>query len=158
MNEKTWIKGMALLVANLKAPDLTPEMATLRGDTYRRKLGHLSDEVWLYAVDAALEEPGGWFPGIGDLLDHAARAPVPAPAAALPDDTRTVEEKRADAKRLVGVLRAAVDGPDAPAVESSQGLSRAIERKPVVATDERLEALKRQAQEITAASSAEGGM
>jgi hypothetical protein len=146
VNEQTWIKGMALLVANLKAPDLTPQMATLRGDTYRRKLGHLSDEVWLYAVDAALEEPGGWFPGIGDLLDFASRAPIPAPAAALPDDTRTPDEKREDAKRGLEIVKAAYEErvatlPPRPIVSTPRPTE-------IIASDERLDELRRQARAI----------
>lgn len=128
---------------------------TLRGDTYRRKLGHLSDEAWLHAVEAALEEPGGWFPGIGDLLDHAARAPQQPSRAdrALVDDTRTLDERRADARRLLDLIEAEVRERE-KALPPTPVASLPPEETVIVLDQhpERLDELRRQAREITEAN------
>lgn len=152
MTQAAWVRGMALLVANLKAPELTSEMAMLRGDTYRRKLGHLTDDAWLYAVERALEEPGGWFPGIGDLLDFAARAPVMAPSATLPDDTRTLEEKRADARRFFEFITAELAAREKDLSPKPIATVPPAGETVVVLSDERLDILRAQAREIGGAA------
>lgn len=149
MRDETWVKGMAELVVSFPAPDQDPEVLRARGAVYRRELGSLTDDAWLYAVREAIRNET-WFPTVAQLLDYAGRAPVAAPKAALPDDTRTPEEKRADAKRLIGVLRDAI-GEEAPP-EGGDGFARAIPTKPVVATDERMEMLRAQAREIGGAT------
>lgn len=120
----------------------------MRGQTYHRLLAHLSDKAWFYAVDQAIEAPGGWFPSVGDLLDDAARAPQSEYRALLPADTRTVEERRAESvsglKLVKGAYEEAVKDGRIEAVVPRKPIAPAI----VEASDERLDLLRRQALEI----------
>lgn len=148
MTQAAWIKGMAMLAATTKSPDLTPEMATVRGQTYHRLLAHLSDKAWFYAVDQAIEAPGGWFPSVGDLLDDANRAPQTEHRALLVADTRTPDERRAEARNGLTLVKGAYSeavkaGTVAPTVPRRPPAPAIIE-----ASDERMDLLRRQAQEI----------
>lgn len=60
----------------------------------REKLNHLSDEQWRFTVEVALERCR-FYPTVVDLLEFASEWTGPA-RLALPDDTRTVREKRED--------------------------------------------------------------
>lgn len=150
MTEHGWARGMALLVANLKAPDHTPDMARLRGETYRRMLGQLSDDDWFFAVDEAIREPGGWFPGVGDLLNYASRAPH-LPVTALPGEPAlSAEERRQNAEHGMRLLREVEREvnrhlPPAPRVVAPE------EPYLAVVSDERLDTLRKQAAEILTA-------
>jgi hypothetical protein len=124
-------------------------MAKVRGQTYRRLLAHLSDAAWFHAVDAAIEAPGGWFPSVGDLLDDAARAPHPEVKGYLAADTRTVEERRAESVSGLRLVKGAYE----EAVKAGT-VKAAVPRGPVAptiveASDERMDMLRRQAEEIT---------
>jgi hypothetical protein len=148
MQDATWVRGIGDLAVSFPDRDQDPEVLEARGGVYRRELGSLSDEAWLYAVREAIRNER-WFPTIAVLLDYAARAPIAAPSAALPDDTRTPEEKREDAKRLLEVVRAAYEErvatlPPRPIVTTPPPGGREV-----IASDERLDELRRQAREIT---------
>jgi hypothetical protein len=91
-----------------------------------------------------------WFPTVAEILDHAGRAPQAAPRAALPDDTRTPDEKRADARKGLEMVKAAYEErvatlPPRPIVSVPRDTT-------VVASDERLDELRRQAREIGGAA------
>ena len=58
-----------MLVACCSSVDLTPEMATVRGNCYREDLAYLTDELWLYAVGVTRQ--GKWFPSIEELREVA---------------------------------------------------------------------------------------
>ena len=97
---------------------MTPETAAIRSRCYRQDLNHLTDERWLYAVRQL--RGGGWFPSVQEI--ECAAMSMPATAAprrlALPEDTRTREEKRADAARWLDRIRGIVErGDPAPEVE-----------------------------------------
>lgn len=49
-------------------------LETERANCYRRDLGHLSDEQWMWVCEQARKQE--WFPSINDLLDLAERAPI----------------------------------------------------------------------------------
>ncbi len=57
-------------------------------------MNHLSDDQWRFAVETALERCR-FYPAVVDLLDFASEWPG-LTQHALPSDTRTVEQKRAD--------------------------------------------------------------
>jgi hypothetical protein len=150
MQDGTWVKGMAELVVSFPAADQDQEVLRARGAVYRRELGSLTDEAWLYAVRESIRNER-WFPTVAQLLDYAGRAPVMAPSAALPDDTRTVEEKRADASRLLAQIKGAVkerekDLPPTPIV-TAQRESVVVDLE---ASSERLDELRRQREQILA--------
>src|SRR6185503_10169609 len=96
---------MAELVACSKDRDLTPETVAIRSRCYREDLNHLTDERWLYAVRQL--RGAGWFPSVQEIECAALSMPAPAVPArlALPEDTRTRDEKRADAKRWLERIR-----------------------------------------------------
>jgi hypothetical protein len=96
---------MVELLANLRDRDLTPAMLKVRGESYRRELDHLSDEAFDHAVKTAIRTLD-WFPTVHQLLEFAAEAPQPA-RSLLSDDTRTLEEKRADAAKGLAMIRLA---------------------------------------------------
>lgn len=158
MTDHAWEEGMALLEANLRDTDKTAAMKALRGATLRAAMDHLTDRQWGGVVQEALRSPTGWFPVLGELEDYAARLPQEPTSLALPDDTRTAEEKRADAARLLDTIKAAVVErektlPPSPIVTLPQ--ERIVEL-----SDERLEELRRQAREIAeeAETTVKGGV
>ena len=105
MTNEAWTKGLALLGVDLRDRDLTPEMLQLRGDSYRRRLGHLGDEQWLYAVNAALDQLD-WYPTIHELLELAADAPPPATSGLLAGKTlEQLELDREEAKAVYARIR-----------------------------------------------------
>jgi hypothetical protein len=157
MQDGTWVKGMAELVVSFPAPDQDPEVLRARGAVYRRELGSLSDEAWLYAVREAIRNET-WFPTVAQLLDYAGRAPVAAPRAALPDDTRTPEEKRADAARLLETVKAAFE--ERVATLPPRPLVSTPPPPLVISKDdypERLDELERQKEQILAVTTATEG-
>lgn len=97
MEDRAWVDGMAELLASFPSQDQDEAVLAKRGEVYRRELGSLTDEAWLYAVREAIRSER-WFPTVAVLLEHARRAPAPT-ATMIPSDTRTVEEKRADFRR-----------------------------------------------------------
>lgn len=151
MNDHAWDEGMALFEANLRDRDMTPGMKALRGATLRAAMDHLDDQQWGAVVQEALRSPTGWFPVLGELEDYAARLPQHPTTTALPDDTRTLEEKRADAARMLEQIKAEV-------AERAKGLPPAPVASPppeetLIVLDEhseRLNELRRQAKEIVA--------
>jgi hypothetical protein len=88
---------MKSLLATMRDRDLSESMQDRRGQLYRQALGHLTDEQWRHAVNDVISSLD-WFPSVRQLLEAAARAPTPD-LLALPDDTRTTDEKRADFRR-----------------------------------------------------------
>jgi hypothetical protein len=153
MRDEAWVDGMRDLAVAFPTQDQDPNVLRARGAVYLRELGNLTDEAWLYAVREAIRNER-WFPTVNVLLDYAARAPQPPSRTVLPDDTRTSEERRADAKRLLEQLRQAI-GQDGADSEPTNGLTRAIPPKPVVATEERMTELRRQAAAIQQPATAE---
>jgi hypothetical protein len=151
-----WDEGMALLEANLRDRDLTPGMKSLRGATLRAAMNHLSDEQWGGVVQEALRSPTGWFPVLGELEDYAARLPQATTRTALPDDTRTPEERRTDAVRLLEQIKAAVrdaDLPPAPVVSVPREETVIVLKQ----YPERLDELRRQAAVIKETAPASTG-
>jgi hypothetical protein len=149
VTDHAWEEGMALLEANLRDADKTPAMKALRGATLRAALDHLTDRQWGAIVQEALRSPTGWFPVLGELEDYAERLPQEPTTAALPDDTRTPEEKREDAKRGLEIVKAAFEErvatlPPRPLVSTPPPGGHEV-----IASDERLDELRRQAREIT---------
>lgn len=167
MTDHGWDEGYSLLEANLRDTDKTPAMKALRGATFRAAMDHLSDEQWGVVVQQALRCESGWFPVLGELEAYAAALPptgsvtfVPtedgrvrrvitdAPAVPeLPGETRTPDEKREDAKRGLEIVKAAYEErvstlPPRPIVSTPRPTE-------VIASDERLDQLRRQAREIT---------
>lgn len=65
-----------------------------RSKILREKLNHLSDEQWRFTVELALERCR-FYPTVVDLLEFASEWGGPVKLA-LPEDTRSVEEKRAE--------------------------------------------------------------
>lgn len=167
MTDHGWDEGYSLLEANLRDTDKTPAMKALRGATLRAAMDHLTDEQWGVVVQQALRSESGWFPVLGELEAYAAALPptgsvmfVPTedgrvrrviteatPAPALTDETRTPEERREDAKRLLDQVVAAVTErekhlPPTPVVTQPEPAAL------VVLSDERLDELRRQARAI----------
>lgn len=102
-----WAEGMAQLVACCSDRDLSPGMLRLRGDSYHRDLGGLTDERWLYAVSVARRRR--WFPAIDELLEYAAEAPMPASMAALPEESSLSREgARSAAQRGLALVEQAL--------------------------------------------------
>lgn len=143
-----WVRGMALLLANTKSPNLTPEMATLRGQTLRRLIAHLPDADWLFAVDEAICAPGAWFPDVAQILDDASRAPRKEHRALLVQDTRTTEERREDARHGLKLVKGAYAAAVEAGTVKPQIVTKPAEPLIVQASDERLDFLRRQAEEI----------
>jgi hypothetical protein len=131
VTDHAWDEGMGLLEANLRDRDLTPHMKAIRGATLRAAMDHLTDEQWAVVVQRALRNEAGWFPVLGELEAYAAELPPmgtvtfvptedgrvrrvisPEPTVLLlPEspDTRSKEEKRADAARLLETVKAAFE-------------------------------------------------
>ena len=109
MTKQAWSAGMALLAVNLRDRELTQAEKALRGQAYRRELDHLTDEAWAAVVQDMIRSVD-WFPTIRELLDSAARlrSVVLPVERQLEADTRTPDEKRADAKRGLALVRAEV--------------------------------------------------
>lgn len=104
LTDAQWSEGWDELKATLpdrEIPD--PLLAARRGSSYRRELGHLTSEQWTFAVRAAVRSCR-WFPTIAELIGFASELPAPS-RLALPEDTRTREERRADAVRGLQVMR-----------------------------------------------------
>lgn len=123
-------------------------------------MDHLTDRQWGAVVQEALRSPTGWFPVLGELEDYAARLAQEPTSLALPDDTRTQEEKRADAARMLEQIKAEVverekSLPPAPLASRPQ-------EETVVVLDlysERLDELRRQARALEQeGNDAEGGV
>lgn len=148
METRAWVDGMRDLAVSFPSQDQDQEVLEKRGEIYRRELGSLSDDAWLYAVRESIRNER-WFPTVAQLLDYAGRAPVMAPAAALPDDTRTPDEKRADAARMLDTIKAELAAreaelPPTPVVTPPpEPTVVVLDRYP-----ERLDELRRQAREI----------
>lgn len=104
MTEDGWARGMAELLT-LPERDESPERKAIKGVTYRRELDGLTDELWLAAVRIALQRDK-WFPPVASLLEYASEAAGTLPRwNALPEDTRSIAEKRADARRGFEIFR-----------------------------------------------------
>jgi hypothetical protein len=143
------------LAVSFPSQDQDPEVLRVRGAVYLRELGSLTDEAWLYAVQEAIRNER-WFPTVAALLEYASRAPQAPFRAdrALPEDTRTPEEiqaeKRETAKRGLELVKAAYEEriatlPPRPLVS--------LPREDRIAwSDERLDELRKQAQEIGGAT------
>lgn len=104
MDQQSWDKGIALLLANLPQRDSSQGVQALRGETYRAHLAHLTAEAWEFTVDACIREEE-WFPAIATLLRHASGYQPPAPM----EPRRTDEEKDRDrevAKRGMAMIEA----------------------------------------------------
>jgi len=103
MTNEAWVKGMATLAANLRDRDLTAEMVTLRGDSYRRRLDYLADDHWLYVVDQVVDRYD-WFPTIHELLEVAdevgRRVTALVPAKSEAEREREREEAKATYRRV----------------------------------------------------------
>lgn len=125
MQDETWVKGMKELFASFPDRDHDEAVMTVRGEVYRRELGHLLDGTWLYAVRESIRKER-WFPTVAVLLEYAEAAPSTAPA--LPPHRMTDEERaeaREQTRRGLEMVRAAVEritGEPAPeAVKSMPG-------------------------------------
>ena len=157
MTNESWLQGLALLVANLRDRDLTPEAQAIRGATYRQELGHLSDAEWEATVRGCVRTLD-WFPSIRELLEHAAahRRESDAAKAIERRSEETREEGRAAARQGLALVRAAVAEaekllPPAPAHVLA-------EPEPVVVLqDERYDELQRQKAAILEAAERGGG-
>jgi hypothetical protein len=69
MRNEIWTKGMASLVAVLPPREkLSAGAQKIRGDVYRQKLEHLTDEQWMRTVDLTVEREA-YFPTIATLLE-----------------------------------------------------------------------------------------
>jgi hypothetical protein len=141
---------MALLAANLRDTDKTPAMKALRGATLRAAMDHLTDRQWALVVQEALRSPTGWFPVLGELEDYDARLPQEPTSMALPEDTRTPDEKRADAARMLDTIKAELAAREAE-LPPTPVVTPPPEPTIVVLDQhsERLDELRRQAQQIT---------
>jgi len=98
MTDEAWIKGMAELQC-LPVQDDSKERKAIRGTVYRRELDALSDALWLGVVRLAIQRCR-WLPPVSTLLEFASEvyeSPMLG-APRLSEDTRTVEQKRGDAK------------------------------------------------------------
>ena len=118
MTDRSWLMGWKQLQVCCREKDMTPEDEATKSRCYRDDLNHLSDERWLYAVRQL--RGAGWFPSVQEIECAALSMPAPAVPArlALPEDTRTRDEKRADAKRWLERIRGIVErGDPVPEVE-----------------------------------------
>lgn len=151
MRDEAWVMGMTELVVSFPDRDQDPEVLRARGAVYRRELGSLTDEAWLYAARESIRT-SRWFPTVAELLDLAGRAPVMAPRAALPDDTRTPDEKRAAARQGLELIRAEVAKSGAVPRTVATAMPQEERRVMAVDWDRRMELLRAQAREIGGAA------
>lgn len=145
MTDEAWIRGWTELAATLPDKDQEPVVLGVRGQVYRRELGKLTDQSWLYAVSEAVRNER-WFPTVACLLDYANDAPETRDAAMLkayvPTDQDRDKAKEA-ARRGVEMCREAferVTGEKAPPIKSMP--------KVVTLTDQRRAELEKHKAEI----------
>ena len=151
MKNETWIKGMSELAANFPDRDLPEAVLATRGDVYRRELGDLSDETWLFAVREALRNER-WFPSVAILLEYADGAGAPRIADLLPPHRPTEEEReairRGAAEMLDKIKAIPLAAAPAPRTEYRDPAA------PLVITDEKWDRAQAQARKILAEESA----
>lgn len=104
VTDQAWARGMAELVACCQDRDLPAGMQDVRARAYRQELGHLGDDVWLYAV--SVRRRYTWFPSIEQLLEAAAMAPKPKPAGLLEAPRMKPDEERAAASEGLRKIQA----------------------------------------------------
>lgn len=152
MTDSGWAAGIAKLLVAFPDRDQSAGVLQARGQVYREHLEDLSDEAWFWAVSEAVKGER-WFPTVAALRDYA-ESYTPAGYKLLPP-ARTEEQReadRAEARRGVEMIREALKRlPPAPV-----GLRPAEKREPALvhASDERLDELRRQAEEIMAGEEA----
>lgn len=109
LTDAQWKDGWEELKANLPGQEMTPEQALRRGNSYRRELGHLTNEQWIHAVSTALRV-SRWFPPIAELLEYAREIAPPVsgllPAARKPETPAEVEQWRAGIQAGMDQIRA----------------------------------------------------
>src|ERR1700741_2138078 len=96
---------MKELAASFPDRDLPEAVLETRGDVYRRELGGLTDEAWLFAVREAIRNER-WFPTVAALLEYSDSAGAPQPVAGLLEAPVRTEEERERARE---VAREALD-------------------------------------------------
>ena len=124
MTDRAWDQGMAMLMVSFPDREKPEAEIRLRSKVYREALNRLSDETWLYAVKRVVEAEK-WFPTVACLIDYASDAPSPQPKGLLPEDTRTIAEKRADFQAgFQGVFREELrkNGIDVDALVSQKAM------------------------------------
>lgn len=145
MTDAEWSRGWGELTVAYPQRDEASEQTALRASLYRKHLDDLDPPAWLSAVTQAIRTES-WFPAVARLREcaDAWRAPV------LPALPMTEEEKqagRAAAVRGLELVKAAVVRTsvttERPAIQTF-GFGPAV----VEASDERLDLLRRQAEQI----------
>jgi len=123
--------------------DLPPAVLATRGDVYRRELGSLRDEAWLFAVGECVRNER-WFPTVATLLKYAEGAAAAAgPVAGLLEAPRRTDEEREVARREAAEQLAKIKAIPLPPTERPRVAYR-DPATPVVITDERLDELRAQ--------------
>jgi hypothetical protein len=141
VEHRQFVDGMRALSLGKAAPEPTVDQL----EVYWRVLESLTPEQWAYAVRETLTSPDRWIPSAGELL-HCGRELRSQAVAFLPQDTRTPEQRQADAIETSRRLREIV-GAAPPEWPKAKGAPSAEPIK-VNVTDERLAELRAQAERI----------
>lgn len=147
MTREAWALGMGRLA--LAFPRRPSEDDAARAGIYREFLDEFEDEAWFFAVGAAIRN-SRFFPSVAELRSWALEwRPPPIALLSDPEDDRSLEDRRADIRKGLQLIRDTV-----AQVERSLGSLEIIREMPkatpfeVEATNERLEALREQLSKI----------
>lgn len=155
MRDESWVEGMRELAATFPDRDLPEAVLATRGDVYRRELGGLSDEAWLFAVRESIRNER-WFPTVATLLEYAEGAGSPQPVAGLLPPHRPTEEEREARRREAAAQLDKIKAIPLPPTERPRAAYR-DPAAPLVITDEKLDRARAQARQILAEEPAQVG-
>jgi hypothetical protein len=149
MTDAAWVQGMALLTAlGLPGWPTDPKESDMRSAVMREVLDDLCDAEFIHGCRTAAARER-FFPGPGVIREYAEAYVSPYPLLGPARSVADREADRAEAIKGIEILRAAVHELD-PALARSFVMPPTPKGAEVIATDERLSELRRQAAAITA--------
>jgi hypothetical protein len=145
MTDAEWSRGWGELTVAYPQRDEASEQTALRASLYRKHLDDLDPRAWLHAVTEAIRTEA-WFPAVARLRECAGawREPV-LPSLPMTEEER--EERREAARAGLRMIEAAVYGAR-KSEEPRVTLPDMPEPRVVTVSDERLDVLRRQAEQI----------